>query len=328
MTTRMTVTSAGNVGIGTTSPTQLFDIVGVAAAPTSTGTTQTGILRVRGTNNVSLDIGSYTAAPYGSWIKATNTGDLSYLSYPVILQPTGGNVGIGSTSPGMTLDVTGTIRATGEITGTMGTGLGQFRMAYGNYGVIHRNDGGNYYMLLTASGDAYGSWNALRPFTMNLSTGDTTINSMVARGSGNVEFSGSLVASGVGTIIDAGGGWIRTYGATGWYNGTYGGGWNMSDTTWIRAYGGKNVYTPGVIQADAGITTSGTVSMGWERIVNACGGANCTATCTGSKKATGGSCACPGSWVIPHSYIGDNYMNCNCQSGTAEAHIVCANIGP
>ncbi|MBW3783690.1 hypothetical protein GL270_21050 [Aeromonas veronii] len=36
--------------------------------------------------------------------------------------------------------------------------------------------------------------------------------------------------------------WIRTTGATGWYNETYGGGWHMQDTTWIRAYNGKKVY--------------------------------------------------------------------------------------
>jgi hypothetical protein len=44
-------------------------------------------------------------------------------------------------------------------------------------------------------------------------------------------------------IRDAGGGWIRTYGASGWYNGTYGWGWNMTDTTWLRSYWDKSIYT-------------------------------------------------------------------------------------
>lgn len=43
--------------------------------------------------------------------------------------------------------------------------------------------------------------------------------------------------------------WLRTTGNTGWYSDTYGGGWFMQDTTWIRAYNNKNVYTPGEIQA-------------------------------------------------------------------------------
>lgn len=35
--------------------------------------------------------------------------------------------------------------------------------------------------------------------------------------------------------------WLRTYGNTGWYNQTYGGGWHMSDTTFVRSYNGKTV---------------------------------------------------------------------------------------
>lgn len=42
--------------------------------------------------------------------------------------------------------------------------------------------------------------------------------------------------------------WIRTDGSTGWYSQTYGGGWYMSDTTWIRAYNDKSIYTGGTIK--------------------------------------------------------------------------------
>ncbi|MDE6022321.1 MAG: shufflon system plasmid conjugative transfer pilus tip adhesin PilV, partial [Muribaculaceae bacterium] len=46
-------------------------------------------------------------------------------------------------------------------------------------------------------------------------------------------------------------GWFRTSGATGWYSETYGGGWHMSDSTWIRAYNGKSIYTSGgIIRTD------------------------------------------------------------------------------
>lgn len=37
--------------------------------------------------------------------------------------------------------------------------------------------------------------------------------------------------------------WFRSTGSTGWYSQTYGGGWYMSDSTWLRAYNGKAVYT-------------------------------------------------------------------------------------
>ena len=37
--------------------------------------------------------------------------------------------------------------------------------------------------------------------------------------------------------------WLYTTGNTGWYNSTYGGGWYMTDSTWLRAYGNKSLYT-------------------------------------------------------------------------------------
>lgn len=36
-------------------------------------------------------------------------------------------------------------------------------------------------------------------------------------------------------------GWFRSYGNTGWYNGTYGGGWHQNDSTFIKNYGSKSV---------------------------------------------------------------------------------------
>ena len=36
--------------------------------------------------------------------------------------------------------------------------------------------------------------------------------------------------------------WFRSKGSTGWYSEDHGGGWYMSDNTWIRNYGGKDVF--------------------------------------------------------------------------------------
>lgn len=44
--------------------------------------------------------------------------------------------------------------------------------------------------------------------------------------------------------------WIRTTGDTGWYNESYGGGWYMIDSTYIRAYNGKMVYSSGRFLSD------------------------------------------------------------------------------
>ncbi len=73
---------------------------------------------------------------------------------------------------------------------------------------------------------------------------------------GTVNMNGAQVDTAVGTVRDAGGGWLRTYGATGWYSQTYGGGWHMSDSTWLRAYGNKYVYTPGVVRGDAYVASN------------------------------------------------------------------------
>jgi len=51
--------------------------------------------------------------------------------------------------------------------------------------------------------------------------------------------------------------WIRTTGATGWYNATYGGGFHMQDTTWLRAYNGKKIYVSST--ATDAINTAGGV---------------------------------------------------------------------
>ena len=55
--------------------------------------------------------------------------------------------------------------------------------------------------------------------------------------------------------------WLRTNGQTGWYSQTYGGGWYMTDTTWLRAYNGKSIYTSGRIQTDTSFDSAGSVVL-------------------------------------------------------------------
>ncbi|MGU7874658.1 phage tail fiber protein, partial [Escherichia coli] len=60
----------------------------------------------------------------------------------------------------------------GEIISKSANGL---RIAYGNYGFFIRNDGSSTYFMLTASGDNLGTWNSLRPFTINNANGAVSI---------------------------------------------------------------------------------------------------------------------------------------------------------
>lgn len=75
--------------------------------PTSTGTASNAGLRVGyESGNGVLDIGQ--AGGSGGWIQSTNKGDLSTV-YKLLLNPNGGNVGIGHTSPDTTLDIKGAL---------------------------------------------------------------------------------------------------------------------------------------------------------------------------------------------------------------------------
>lgn len=47
-------------------------------------------------------------------------------------------------------------------------------------------------------------------------------------------------------------GWLRTTGSTGWYSESYGGGWHMTDSTWMRSYNDKPIYTAGGIYSPHG----------------------------------------------------------------------------
>ncbi|MCE9679623.1 tail fiber domain-containing protein [Shewanella sp. AS1] len=69
---------------------------------------------------------------------------------------------------------------------------------------------------------------------------------------GNLSVMGAIVGGRIYTGYDSGiansvncSNWFRSSGATGWYNGTYGGGIYMTDTTFVRVYGGKDFLCEG-----------------------------------------------------------------------------------
>jgi hypothetical protein len=76
---------------------------------------------------------------------------------------------------------------------------------------------------------------------------------------------------------------------------------------------------------------TGNVAMGWELISNQCNNPAtvCTATCTGTKRALGGSCEINGTWTITHSVGTANTYLCSAQSSPSNymtARVYCANI--
>src|SRR5689334_7374539 len=106
-TSSVDIAASGNVGIGTASPNLRAEVFGVVGLPATTGTAQTGIARFSQAGGVGvLDVG-FGGATGAGWLQATSSTNLG-TNFQVLLNPNGGNVGIGTSAPTDTLSVNGT----------------------------------------------------------------------------------------------------------------------------------------------------------------------------------------------------------------------------
>jgi len=102
--------ASGKVGIGTTTPRVKTELVADVAAPTSLSSViSDGHLLMGDGGNVGMVMGTYSSigGNYPSYIQARNLA-ANNLPYNLILQPLGGNVGIGTVAPLSPLQIRGT----------------------------------------------------------------------------------------------------------------------------------------------------------------------------------------------------------------------------
>jgi hypothetical protein len=108
---KVVIEAGGNVGIGTTSPNSKIQVVGVSGNPTLTaGTAAIATFTPNAVGN-ELVMGGSASSPFTFWMQNRHTG-INDLAYPIALNPSGGNVGIGTTSPSYTLHVNGSVAGT------------------------------------------------------------------------------------------------------------------------------------------------------------------------------------------------------------------------
>ena len=108
---RLRITSSGNVGLSVTSPDLRLHVNGINALPSSSGSTPTGYLTLRnkqGGSSHGMFMGVSDVSPWCSWIQAQDANN-NATTYPLLLNPNGGNIGIGTINPGYKLHVEGSL---------------------------------------------------------------------------------------------------------------------------------------------------------------------------------------------------------------------------
>ena len=218
--------NSGNVGIGTTSPNQKLHVNGGTQLGDFNATTNFGTVAlkvVEGTVATGPTLGSgtvgaqavlYSNGQFGMYTGVSNNGDTWMQSqrndtgtstYNILLNPAGGNVGIGTTSPSAKLSVksSGTnnwvFRATASDGGDLG---GIYEDGGTNAELYIKNSAGTSSVLINSSGDSYFNGGNVGIGTTSPTTNYSKVLQINAAGNGSTlrltdVGSGSAVGSGL-----------------------------------------------------------------------------------------------------------------------------------
>ena len=182
--------TTGNVGIGTSNPRTKLHVSGLTGDDDPSLGASTAPLFVSNTaNSYGLNVGVNNAGD--AWLQAQS--NTAAIAYDILLNPLGGNVGIGTTTPSEKLDVVGNVRVNGKVEADSVTIDDEGLSAAGDYGkgaeVWYQGTGATsagycYYL------DSSGNWASAQANAVGTAQGmlavsagtDSDVDGMVLRG--------------------------------------------------------------------------------------------------------------------------------------------------
>jgi hypothetical protein len=200
----LTIKSAGNVGIGTTSPVARLNVFGTSGNPSMTADTN-NLFSITGNLGPQLNVGGYNGASYGMWLQVKDANNTN-INYPILLQPLGGAVGIGTASPSDTLFIS---RNAADNSG----GLTLYNANTSGYGsaLTFRVNYAGVYNTSRIHGDwDTGNAGALHFYTAN--TSQTLVERMLITGGGNIGIGVTPSAWGSPFVVIQGGSFGQSLG--------------------------------------------------------------------------------------------------------------------